>query len=145
MKRLVDPRQRALGLLARREHGSKELLRKLVHKGVATDEARSTVAQLAADGLQSDERRAQSLIRTRMSAGYGPVRVRAELAALGLKEAVGPWPEMAEWAQAAVSWLRKRGLEGSLNSPATRAEIAQKLQRRGFSPSLIAKLAEYDQ
>lgn len=70
---------RALGLLARREHSKWELRNKLRAKGYARDEIDEAVEKLAEQGYQSDERFAGMLIRTRAAALYGPVRIRMEL------------------------------------------------------------------
>lgn len=71
--------QRALGLLTRREHSRKELTRKLVSRGVDASEVEVAVEKLAAAGWQDERRFAESLIRSRASAGYGPLYLRAEL------------------------------------------------------------------
>src|ERR1700741_3450775 len=76
--------QRALGLLTRREHSRKELIRKLTSRGMDAAEVDSAVANLARDGWQNDARFAESLVRARSSGGYGPARIRAELATHGL-------------------------------------------------------------
>jgi regulatory protein len=71
--------QRALGLLVRREHSATELKRKLRGKGVEADELDSALETLQRQGFQDDRRYAEALVRSRASAGQGPVRIRAEL------------------------------------------------------------------
>ena len=73
------PTQRALGLLVRREHSRRELTRKLTARGVERDDAVAAVDKLEAAGWQDDSRFAESLVRSRATNGYGPVRIRAEL------------------------------------------------------------------
>lgn len=75
-----------MGLLVRREHSRKELARKLEARGVDGDEAEATVARMAEAGWQDDARFAAGLARSRALAGYGPLRIRAELATHGLGE-----------------------------------------------------------
>src|SRR5690606_13555026 len=82
------PAQRALGLLVRREHSRKELATKLASRGVAREDAEAAIERLAAEGWQDDARFAASLARMRAGAGYGPIRIRAELGTHGLDEAV---------------------------------------------------------
>src|SRR3970040_1219676 len=80
----LSPIQRAVGLLSRREHSRLELTRKLCERGLAADEVEAAVEKLATDGWQDDARFAQFLLRSRVSGGYGPIRIRAELATHGL-------------------------------------------------------------
>ena len=78
---------RALGLLARREHSRRELKLKLRQKGYEGDEAGEAIDRLGEQHYQDDERFAGSLVRSRASQGYGPMRVRAELKSHGLSDA----------------------------------------------------------
>ena len=69
-------RHAAMGLLARREHSDLELQQKLSYR--FPDEAervRVEVEQLTAEGLQSNTRLAESVIRTRISRGQGPFKI----------------------------------------------------------------------
>src|SRR5690606_8510227 len=75
-----DAKRSALTLLTRREHSRSELARKLRARGIETEEARAVIESLSEDGWQSDQRFAESLARSRASGGYGPLRIRAELA-----------------------------------------------------------------
>jgi regulatory protein len=80
----VDPKAQAIKLLARREHSARDLTRKLKARGVADDVATAAVAEATTEGWQSDERFAEMLVRSRVSQGYGPVRIQAELVLAGL-------------------------------------------------------------
>src|SRR5688572_248122 len=71
--------RQALGLLVRREHSRAELGRKLRSRGVENDDADAALTTLARQDFQNDERFARAWARTRAGAGYGPVRIRAEL------------------------------------------------------------------
>jgi regulatory protein len=80
----IEARKKAMDYLARREYGREELRKKLLQAGYtdnATDEA---VGQLTSDGLQDDARFIESFIRSRVSQGKGPVRIRSELGQRGL-------------------------------------------------------------
>ncbi len=72
-------RDTALRLLARREHAAAELKHKLQRRGHDTAQAEAIVDGLAESGWQSNERYAETLVRSRIAAGYGPLRIRAEL------------------------------------------------------------------
>jgi regulatory protein len=142
------PRDRALGLLSRREHSARELKRKLQQKGVAGDEASEVVAELSVRDWQSDARFAESLVRRRALDGYGPQRIRAELASHGIvREAASAaidsaeidWSAIAERVFAArfqgkpaadrkeqmkrASWLAARGFDAAVVRAVTRAEV----------------------
>lgn len=71
----------AVRLLARREHGLAELTNKLSQKGYTTDEIQTALVHCQHLGLQSDARFAESIMRTRVNQGYGPIRIRQELQA----------------------------------------------------------------
>src|SRR5690606_29179651 len=108
----LDAYQRALGLLVRREHSRRDLTRKLAQRGVEPAEAEAAVERLAGQGYQDDQRFAESFARDRTAAGYGPVRIRAELSGHGLgEEAIAraleaceaDWPALAR-RQVARRW-----------------------------------------
>jgi regulatory protein len=68
-----------MDLLARREHGSHELLvklRKRFRRRACTDEqVQEVLSALTDEGLLSDERFALSTVRQLVSRGYGPRRI----------------------------------------------------------------------
>ncbi len=139
--------QRALGLLVRREHSRKELARKLAARGVEAGEAAAAIERLAGEGWQDDTRFAESLIRSRAGAGYGPFYIRAELGTHGLgSEAIaaaldafeGDWPEIAR------DLVRRRfGPAGPLDLP-QRRKAADLLARRGFDGDSIRAASRFD-
>jgi regulatory protein len=76
----VEARRKAMDLLARREHGSAELARKLEKTGFDRDVAIDAIGKLTAEGLQSDQRFVEAFVQSRINQGKGPVRIQAELA-----------------------------------------------------------------
>ncbi len=136
MPQLDDPYPRAIALLAQREHSARELERKLRDKGFDGGLVADCIARLQQERLQSDARYAESYVHMRSGKGYGPLRIRAELAERGvadeftappLDELSGRWPELAEEAR------RKRfgsKLPGDFQE---RARQARFLQYRGFA------------
>lgn len=139
-----SPAQRALGLLVRREHSRKELQRKLAARGVSPEDADAAVARMAAEGWQDDDRFAASLARTRASAGYGPLRIAAELATHGLGEAAvrGAFAALAEageddWTARARELVRRRFGDDFATDLTRRRKAADFLLRRGFDGDTI--------
>jgi regulatory protein len=138
------PAQRALGLLVRREHSRKELANKLAARGVARDEAEAAVERMAAEGWQDDARFAASVARWRAGAGYGPLRIRAELGTHGLDEAMvaGAFAALAEageddWPRRAYQLACRRFGDDFFGDLARRRKAADFLLRRGFDGDTI--------
>jgi regulatory protein len=130
-----SPYQRALGLLVRREHSRKELTRKLVAKGVDRDALEPALDILSRQDFQNDSRFAAALARSRAAAGYGPVRIRAELATHGLpREAIAEAIEACErdWTASALDVAMRRFGSKDLRDSAARRKALDFLLRRGF-------------
>ncbi|MDQ3230012.1 MAG: recombination regulator RecX, partial [Pseudomonadota bacterium] len=107
----ITPTQRALGLLTRREHSRIELARKLTRRGVEPADAHAVVEKLAEAGWQDDVRFAELLVRSRANTGYGPVRIRAELATHALSaEVIAQALEKfgCDWSRNANDLLQRR-------------------------------------
>lgn len=66
-------------ILARREHSTAQLKRKLAARGHDDSVVADIAADMAEAGWQSDTRFAETLARSRAGQGYGPLRIRAEL------------------------------------------------------------------
>ena len=131
-----SPTQRALGLLTRREHSRKELARKLASRGVGTDEVAAVIDKLADAGWQDDARFAESLVRNRAHAGYGPAWIRAELGTHGLgaetvSAALAAFEE--DWAEVARDLLRRRFGDMAPADAMQRRKALDLLLRRGFA------------
>ena len=132
--------QRALGLLTRREHSRKELVRKLTSRGMDAAEVESAVDRLAGDGWQDDGRFAQSLVRARCSGGYGPVRIRAELATHGLDRDATAHALASfdgDWAEVASDLVRRRFGPVASFDLNRRRKAAEFLLRRGFDRAAV--------
>lgn len=145
--RELTPMQRALGLLTRREHSRKELTRKLVAKGIAGDDAETVVAKLASAGWQNDVRFAESRVRARVSDGYGPLHIRAELATHGLdRDMIVAALDTFEgdWAEIARDLVRRRYGEAVVDDLKLRRKAADLLMRRGFDAACIRAATRFD-
>ena len=139
--------QRALGLLVRREHSRKELVRKLEVRGIEADQAAAAVERLAGEGWQDDVRFAQFLVRSRAATGYGPLYIRAELGTHGLSgEAIAAALDGFEgdWTDIARDLVRRRfGPSGPVDL-AQRRKAADLLARRGFDGDRIRAATRFD-
>jgi len=126
----------AMRLLARREHAFAELVRKLTLRGVDERDARKTVSYLRDQGLQSEQRYAGVIVRTRSEAGYGMQRIRAELRHQGVAECIceAALQEHAiDWVSVARDRIRRRYARDGLDSARNRSRVLRHLQQRGFS------------
>ncbi|MCW8156874.1 recombination regulator RecX [Stutzerimonas stutzeri] len=138
----VAVRRAAMDLLARREHGRVELARKLRQRGAPPDLIEQALDRLCEQGLLSESRYLESFVRSRANAGYGPLRIREELAQRGLpradieqalRDSGFDWNE-----QLRELWQRKFG-----QLPADAKERAKQgrfLSYRGYSLELISRL-----
>jgi regulatory protein len=130
-----DAYQKALELLVRREHSRRDLKRKLGLRGADPEEAEAAIEKLAGLGYQDDLRFATAFARDRAHSGYGPVRIRQELAGHGLpRDAVEQAIEACEtdWPASARSLIDKRHRPETLADPARRRKAVDFLLRRGF-------------
>ena len=126
--------------LARREHGRGELLNKLTAFGFDAEIAEQAVARLTEDGLQSDERFAEAFVRSRISQGKGPAKIRADLRERGLASgAIDVAIDDADedwYALARDVRLKKFGPAAPTEFKA-KARQMRFLQSRGFEPDQI--------
>lgn len=143
----LSPFQRAVGLLSRREHSRRELTRKLCERGLAVDEVEAAIEKLATDGWQDDTRFAQFLLRSRVSGGYGPIRIRAELTTHGLdREAIAAVLDGfdGDWSKNARELVARRyGTDVAANQRLQR-KAADFLLRRGFDGDCIRRATRFD-
>ena len=146
-RREQTPVQRALGLLVRREHSRRELTRKLQSRGIEAEEAEAAVERLSEAGWQDDQRFAESLVRTRVASGYGPLHIRAELGTHGLssdliEQAMDTFD--GDWVEQARDLLRRRFGEQGPQDLAQRRKAADLLARRGFDGSCIRTASRFE-
>jgi len=138
---------KALGLLARREHSRKELKTKLRQGGYEGEETGAAIERLGEQHYQDDDRFAEVLLRSRIAQGYGPMRLRVELKSHGLGDArIRELLEAAEvdWNASAAAQLRRRYGGKGVADPAERARRAQFLLRRGFAAATVRSVTHAD-
>jgi regulatory protein len=84
----AEARKKAMDYLARREYGRLELIKKLESAGFDPDVSDCAVAQLTAEGLQSDRRFLEAFIQSRINQGKGPARIHADLSRRGVSDSL---------------------------------------------------------
>lgn len=134
-------KERAIRLLAGREHSRVELARKLAPHGTP-DEIEATLERMTELDLLSDSRFAHAWVRSH-AARFGVARLRHDLAQRGvarelIDEALDGECHEDEIERARALWRGKFG-----QAPRDRREWAKQgrfLQGRGFSTSVISKL-----
>lgn len=144
----TELRETAIRLLARREHGRRELADKLGRKQPGADpgDVEQVLDALAAEGLQSDARFAESFARQRAGKRYGPVRIRAELRQRGIGdaevEAAMASLEVDFFELAAAVYAQRYGRAGAPGDRKERARRHQALLRRGFGHDHLREIDE---
>ncbi|MDP1574586.1 MAG: regulatory protein RecX [Coxiellaceae bacterium] len=80
--------EKAIDYLSRREHSRAELKQKLAVKDFPLEDIETTLDDLAARNFQSDARFAETYVRYRKQAGFGPLKIIAELRERGVDDAI---------------------------------------------------------
>jgi regulatory protein len=133
-------RTAALALLAGRDFGRAELVRRLERRGYPAEVVAAVVEGLVAERLLSETRYVEQFIRQHAGRGHGPVRIRADLRERGVPEAeieAGLDAAGEDWVAVAREARRRRfGVSPPGDYP-ERARQARFLQYRGFSHEQI--------
>jgi regulatory protein len=134
-------RNRALALLARREHSRVELQRKLVAHAEEPQELIDLLDDLARRGWLSDTRFAEALVHDKQ-AKFGSARLAYELRERGVEESVIRAQldglKESELERAHQVWQSKFGVLPE--DTKARAKQMRFLQSRGFSLDVIGKI-----
>ncbi len=137
----------AIDLLARREHSRLELERKLATRGFPKAVIAPALDALEHSGVLVATRFTESFVRSRITKGQGPVRIRAELAERGVAG------EQAsdllrggdvDWLATARAVRRKRFGAEPPRDFRERAKQARFLQYRGFTSDQVRAALELD-
>lgn len=136
----LSPRRAAMNLLARREHSTRELKRKLKVRGMEGVEVDQALAALQEERLLSDERFVEMLVHSRLGKGQGPLRIQAELREHGVSdELVSAAVDIhdPQWYES-IKEVRHKRFGASVPSTINeRAKQMRFLQYRGFTPEQI--------
>ena len=139
----AELREAAVRLLARREHSRRELAAKLARRRWPAGSVTEVLDELAAEGLQSDLRFAESYARQRAEKNYGPVHIRAELSERGIDwELIAGVMDALEvdWSGSAAAWYERRYGTRPPSDIGEKARRVQALSRRGFAHEHIRGL-----
>jgi len=136
--------QRAVALLARREHSRDELARKLLRRleaGQDPAEVEAVLDELQRRDLLSERRYADAIVRTR-AARYGNARLAQDLKARGvpadtMTSALAALGD-SELQRARTVWARRFGAVPT--DLQERARQTRFLERRGFSAAVIRRV-----
>ena len=139
-------REKAIRLLARREYSARELATKL---GTQFDPelVDQILASLAEQGLQSDQRFADGLVRGRINQGHGPIRIQAELKQKGIEPSLIQHvmeSNAVDWFEQALSTYQRRFGTHHATDMKVRAKQMRFLQYRGFSMDQIRFALDFD-
>jgi regulatory protein len=136
----------ALDALARRDHASEDLRRKLLEKGYDAGVVAPLLEALRAEKLLDDRRYTENFVTYHAARGQGPVRVRADLRRRGLEGGV-----VEECLDAYPDWIvqlrkvRQKKFGASLpGNYADRQRQARFLGYRGFTSAQIRTALGFD-
>jgi regulatory protein len=144
---LKEIRQRALTLLAIREHSELELRRKLLTKGFPAEQIDTLLPLLIQENLLSNHRFLENYIRYRQQKGYGPIRIHAELNARGISEdMIEDHLNIADnaWLTSVRTVWRKRFKSVVPADSRARGQQQRFLQYRGFTLDQIDTIFQSD-
>jgi len=136
----------ALDALARRDHASEELRRKLLDKGFDAVVVADVLERLTAEHLLNDSRYIDLFVAYHAARGQGPMRVRAQLRRVGLKgelveAGIAAYPDWMMQIQAA----RKKKFGGARPTQyADKQRQAKFLAYRGFTSAQIRNALGFD-
>jgi len=149
-RREVDPldaraaRVAALDALARRDHASTELQRKLRDKGYDGRVVDELIERLIAEKLLDDRRYLQNFVAYHAARGQGPNRVRADLRKLGLTDAESSLDDYPDWIAHLKSARQKKFGTSLPTNYADRQRQARFLAYRGYTGAQIRAALGFD-
>lgn len=132
--------------MARRDHGSEELRRKLLDNGYDSTIVGQLIERLCADKLLDDRRFLENFVAFRAARGQGPERVRADLRKLGMhgeaiEASIEAYPDWIPQLRRARE--KKFGTSLPSNYP-DRQRQARFLGYRGFTGAQIRMALGFD-
>lgn len=133
-------KNKAIYLLARREHSRHELNRKLIQKGFFAKDIPDVLDELENEGLLNEQRFIGCFIRSRRARGFGPLKICAELREHGINRDL--WQSNEEWREelwqnsATILCAKRFGFVAE-RTPEEIMRQSRYLQQRGFTSSQI--------
>ena len=132
----------AVKLMAGREHSRQELRRKLSSRHSDRELVESVLDDLVQRDLLSDERFVESYVDQRSRKGFGPLRIRAELAERGIeREIAAQWIEEGpyDWNEILVETAGRKFGGAPAGDMRTLAKRGRFLEQRGFPIGLVRR------
>ena len=134
-------RVKAMDLLSRREHSERELAEKLHQRDFEPALVAQVLADLVAERLLSNERFAESYIRSKRHKGVGPLRLRQALREHQIEVGViGQALAEYDWLDVAAEVREKRFGAAIPQEYKDKARQMRFLQYRGFSLDQINRV-----
>ncbi len=140
-------RDRAMRLLASREHSRLELERKLRAKGFEGAAVARALDDLIESDLVSNERMAEAYVTARARKGIGPQRLRQELRERGVEnDLIAPLldRDADDWAERLAQVAEKKFGPEPVADPKELARRARFLEYRGFPSDLVRRYLRGD-
>ena len=136
----------ALDALARRDHASTDLRRKLRDKGYDGSIVDALIERLIAERLLDDGRYLHNFVAYRAARGQGPNRVRADLRKLGLQtpEAESSLGDYPDWIPHLKKARQKKFGTSLPTNYADRQRQSRFLAYRGFTGAQIRAALGFD-
>jgi regulatory protein len=136
----------ALDALARRDHASEDLRRRLLDKGFDASVVAGVIDRLIQEHLLDDRRYVDNFVASHAARGQGPLRVRADLRKFGVQ---GPLVEeclaaFPDWRAEAEKARRKKFGAGPPGDYAEKQKQARFLGYRGFTSAQIRSALGFD-
>jgi regulatory protein len=136
-----------LRILGRRPFAERDLSRRLVLKGHSPEAAAAALVRCEGLGLVDDAKFTLHYVETRSARGRGPLRLRRDLAMLGVSRLIVDrvladtfGGDLANTPQAeALAQKRLAQLKG-LSKPVQRRRVLAFLARRGFSGAVVSRM-----
>ncbi len=144
---MTEAKNSALRLLARREHGAKELSDKLKRKGFLAQEVQDALDSCQQLNYQSDARFVEMVVRSRINQGYGPLRIKQELKQKGIDETLIEHELQQEhdnWLEYALAVWQKKYKEHAPLSVQERQKQQRFLLYRGFDMTIISQVMKHN-
>ena len=133
-------RLKIMDFLARREHTTKEIYKKLEKRVESLDVLEDEINKLVEEGLIDNERFAEQYIHSRSFKGYGPLRIKQELKQKGVEENIGhSLMTDRDWTSLAHQVLKKKAGNKLPEETKELLKIKKFLSYRGFDFSHIEK------
>ena len=139
-KEINELMAKGMRLLAMREHSIKELNDKLAVKALSKEAVTAVLDELIENNYVSDERFAESYVRSRANRGFGPIKIRAELKNKGISNRlIAEYLDIdsAIWLDNARNQYHKKYGDDAVSDYNTWTKRARFMQSRGFTAEHI--------